>query len=186
MDEGLKNKTYYLGSWIFELGRYVLILGIILVLIHFFVATIFVTDGPSMEPNLHSGDYLLINRLSYLIGRQPQRGDIVALRFPGDPEHKKYIKRVIGLPGEIIKIESGNIYVDGQLLRETYIPVTIYTRPDLKQTIKNSEYFLIGDNRPNSNDSRIWGTASRDLLIGKAVFVLYPWKNFGLINKPEY
>lgn len=185
MDEGLKNKTYYLGSWVFELGRYVLILGIILVLIHFFVATIFVTDGPSMEPNLHTGDYLLINRLSYSIG-QPGRGDIVALRFPGDPEHKKYIKRIIALPGETIEIQTGSIYVNGKLLRETYIPSIIYTEPSLVQTMKKNEYFLVGDNRPNSNDSRIWGSASRDLLIGKAVFVFYPWKDFGLINQPQY
>lgn len=166
------RKIFYAEGIVFELTRGIIFLILILIIINFFIATIFVVQGASMQPNFKTGDVVLINKISYLVGK-PQRGDIVALKFPGDPEKQKYIKRLIGLPGEILEIKNSQIFINGKLLLEPYnfcLPVL----PDMKTIIGNDEFFFIGDNRPNSNDSRSWGTARKNDLIGKAFFNLLP------------
>ena len=115
------------------------------------------------------------------------RGDAVVLKFPGDPDRKKYIKRIIGLPGEHIQIQDGSIYINGTPLNETYIPYTTITDSPYRfidEVIKPDEYFIMGDNRPNSNDSRIWGTAGKRFLIGKSSVQLWPKQE--IIQQPTY
>jgi signal peptidase I len=163
----------------------------------------FKVDGASMEPTLHSGQYLLINKVSYFrldalpepvterLGVQtageepvylfggPERGDIIVFRFPGRPE-RDFIKRVIGVPGDLVEIDRGQVYVNGELLQENYIRAQpTYSVPT--QTVPPSQYFVLGDNRPNSSDSHIWGYVPADNVIGKAWVSYWPPGQWGVV-----
>lgn len=170
--ESRRNLIYSTGCF-YELTKWVITGLVVLSLINFFAATIFIVDGISMEPNFHNGEVLIANRWQYLFG-QPQRGDTVILKFPGDPEHKKYIKRIVGLPKENIIIKNSQVFINGRLLAESYIPAAFATQPNVNRTLREDEYFLMGDNRPNSNDSRVWGVAAKRFLIGRAWIEIYP------------
>jgi signal peptidase I len=136
-------------------------------------------DGSSMEPTLHSGEFVIVNKISYKLN-SPARGDIVVFHFPRDPE-QEYIKRVIGLPGDEVSISEGNVFVNGQLLDEPYIT----SKPSYpgKWTVPDDHLFVLGDNRNNSSDSHNWGTVPMEYVIGKAVFVYWPPENLGLIEQ---
>src|SRR3972149_9776507 len=113
-----KNILYGAGCF-YELTKWLIVGVLLLTMVHFFVATIFIVDGISMEPNYHTGEFIIVNRWQYLFGH-PQRGDVVVLKFPGDPEHKKYIKRIIGLPGENVIIQEGQVFINSRKLVESY------------------------------------------------------------------
>lgn len=185
----LGRQLFYAGGCFFELARGVILAAVGLVLIHLFVATIFVINGVSMEPNFHSGEMILVDRLSYLTG-EPERGDVAVLKFPGDPEHKKYIKRIIGLPGETLEIKDGQFFINNERLIELYLPKDLITPVMVpgktRWQLGPEEYFLVGDNRPNSNDSRTWDQADKRFLVGKAVFVLWPREESGFIPNVYY
>lgn len=181
----MKNNLFKTSNWAFELTKGIVIIAIILTLVNFFVVTVFVVEGQSMEPNFYNGDSVLTNRISYLLST-PQRGDVVILKFPGDPEHKKYIKRIIGLPGEKIAIKDGTVYINDQKLTESYLPAGTQTKPNMEKTLGANEYFVIGDNRGNSSDSRIWGPVEKSDLIGKAFFTFWPIDRIGLLEFPVY
>lgn len=168
------RKIFYAEGIFYELARGFIYFIIILILLNFFVVTINVIDGSSMEPNLISKDVIALNKISYFIS-SPHRGDIVALKFPGDPDKQKYIKRIIGMPNEKIEIKNSKIYINDKELIEPYA-VNSPILPDMTYRIGSDEYFLIGDNRPNSNDSRSWGTARKNDLLGKGFFILYSAK----------
>jgi signal peptidase I len=201
------NLAYELGKWAFA----ILIIGTIL---HYFVMTIFIISGPSMETDFHDKEIVLVSRIGLFTGAY-QRGDPMVLKFPGDPEHKKYIKRLIGMPGDTLEIKNNSVYINGQVLPEPYIqyvgemienewPVfyeddelaieaeTLHqegkamTKPDMKITLGNDEYFFMGDNRENSNDSRMWYPASKADIIGPVRFIVFPLKNWGPIVNPYY
>ncbi len=132
-------------------------------------------DGQSMEPTLDTGQLVMVNKLAYRWG-QPAIGDIVVFYFPRDPD-QEYIKRLIGLPGDQVKIEQGTVYVDGQPLNEPYLAV----RPNYtgSWTVPEGQVFVLGDNRNNSSDSHRWGTVPLDYIVGKALVVYWPpadWK----------
>ena len=188
----IKQELLYGTGCIYELTKGIIVLVILATLLNFFVATIAIVDGVSMEPDFHTGEYLVIDRLSYILGHFT-RGDDVVLKFPGDPDHKKYIKRLIGLPGDHIQIKNGSVFLNGQLLNEPYLAnndetfkLDPYGTPLINQTIDvivpQGQYYLMGDNRPNSSDSRIWGTAGKSYLIGKAVLEVFP----GISLIPKY
>ena len=171
-------------AWVFELGKGALILAVIGLFVHYFIATIFAVKGESMEPNFKDGEYLVVNRISYFI-HAPNRGDVVALKFPGR-EQDKYIKRIIGLPNETVEIKSGTVYINGGKLKEDYLPYYTKTSPDMIKTLRSNEYFVLGDNRDNSNDSRFWGTCPRENLLGKAIFTLFPLSDWSAVPSPAY
>lgn len=180
-----RNKFTYSTGCAYELTKWIVIVLAIGILIHFFVGTLFIVDGESMEPNFHSGQYILVNRWQYNFGK-PLRGDTVVLRFPGDPENKKYIKRVIGLPGEKVEVLNGQVRINGEVLTESYIPSYVITGPDMSRQLLSDDYFLLGDNRDNSSDSRIWGVCPKRDLIGRAWLVIWPWADKGLVEKITY
>jgi signal peptidase I len=170
-------RTYGRGTAIaFELGKIFAIIFIVILLIHYFVVTIFVVSGQSMEPNFHDREIVLINKINLFTNRFT-RGSPMVLRFPGDPKHTKYIKRLIGMPGDSVEIKNNAIYINGKQLTESYIPSDYTTDPltnQSKWTLGKGEYFLVGDNRNNSSDSRVWGVAQRSDMIGPVTMILIP------------
>jgi len=132
-------------------------------------------EGTSMLPRLHDGERIFVNKLVYYEWPQLERGDIVVFWFPDDPD-KSYIKRVIGLPGELVEIREGVLYVDGREVRETYLdPQRNLARQNLPPTvIKPHYYFVMGDNRDYSDDSRRWGLVPQKYIYGKALFRYWP------------
>jgi signal peptidase I len=124
-------------------------------------------DGSSMEPTLHSGEFMIVNRLAYRFG-QPQTGDVVVFHYPGNPE-QEYIKRVIGLPGEHVVIANGQVSVNDRVLDEPYIAAPPAYEEDT--IVPPGMLFVLGDNRNNSSDSHSWGPVALDQVVGKAVMV---------------
>ena len=135
-------------------------------------------DGDSMVPTLISGEYVVVNRLSYRFG-SPQRGDIIVFHFPRNPE-EEYIKRVIGLPGDVIEVMNGSVFINGQPLDENYLNVK--TNYAGKWEVPADQFFVLGDNRNNSSDSHDWGMVPLDYVVGKAILVYWPPPDWGLIN----
>jgi signal peptidase I len=137
-------------------------------------------EGISMEPSLHDGQFVVVNRLAYE-WQEPIRGDIVVFYFPQNPS-RRFIKRVIGLQGDAINIQSGQVYVNGVLLEEPYIAAP--SNFSGEWTVERGKVFVLGDNRNNSSDSPDWGGLPIDEIIGKAIFVYWPLDTVGLI--PHY
>jgi signal peptidase I len=135
-------------------------------------------DGDSMVPTLISGEYVVVNRLSYRLG-SPQRGDIIVFHFPRNPQ-EEYIKRIIGLPGDVIEVMNGAVNINGQPLDENYLNVeTNYTG---RWEVPADQFFVLGDNRNNSSDSHDWGMVPMDYVVGKAIIVYWPPPNWGIID----
>ena len=142
----------------------------------------FVVDGRSMDPNLANGQWILVSKVGYKVG-DPDRGDIIVFNNPeNNPSTPVLIKRLIGLPYETVKVEGGKVYIDDILLTETYIDVT--TNRDGTWSIAEGHYFVMGDNRLNSRDSRLFGTISRESIIGKAWLRIWPFSAWGFV--PNY
>lgn len=182
---GLLSRIFYATGCVFELARGVIIFAVVLSLINVFVATVNVVNGASMEPNFHSGQYILIDKLSYLT-RLPRRGEAVIVKFPGDPDKTRYIKRIIGLPGEQLRIADNKIYINNKLLIENYIPADYLTEPDMEIKLGQKDYFIMGDNRENSNDSRVFKSVERRFIIGLAYIIIWPFNNASLVPPQFY
>lgn len=157
-------------------------------LIRFFLIQPFYVSGPSMEPNFHNNQYIIVDQVTYRFSK-PKRGDVVVFKWPQNIAIS-FIKRVIATPGETVEVRNGQVYIynqqnpSGQLLDESYIDVT--TPTDTRRTLGKNEYFVMGDNRHNSSDSRIWGPVARHLIIGKVWVVIYPFSDFAAIPRPSY
>ncbi len=139
-------------------------------------------EGTSMEPSLHDGEFVVVNRLS-MLWQDPERGDIVVFHFPLD-RGRRYIKRVIGLPGDLVSVLDGEVFVNGAKLDEPYVA----TPPAYsgEWTIGLGEVFVLGDNRNYSSDSQNWGNLDQEDIIGKAVLVYWPPAEIGLIHHYEF
>lgn len=183
-----------------EILETVLLTAIVFLLVHSVVQN-FKVEGSSMEPTLHTGQYLLVNKAAYLelngdflqnipllkpLGitaldpfGAPKPGDVVVFRYPRDPQ-KDFIKRVIAGPGDTVQIRNGQIWVNGKIIEEPYLQdKPSYSVP--LQTIPPENYFVLGDNRNNSSDSHVWGVVPRENLIGKAWVIYWPVRNMGLV-----
>ncbi len=126
-------------------------------------------EGQSMEPNLHDNEYVLIDKISYLL-HPPERGDVVVLLRPGE---RDYIKRIIGLPGDTVEVRGGQVLVNGIVLEEPYINQAIRVDIPARQ-VEPARYFVMGDNRNNSSDSRSFGTVAAADIVGRAWLVYWP------------
>lgn len=167
----LGSKLVARSSLVFELGKFVVPLILGLVLVHSLLVTIQIVDGPSMLPTLSSGSSVVLDRRDWV---KPSRGDIVVLRYPGDPAHHQYIKRVVAGPGDTVAITGGRVIVNNQLLIEAYTAPGTITLPDsAPRTLAADEYFTLGDNRAVSNDSRFFGPVARRYLIGRVIGAAY-------------
>ena len=138
-------------------------------------------EGTSMLPRLEDQDRLFINKFAYHF-EKIERGDVVVFYYPRDLQ-KSYIKRVIALPGDDLRIDAGRVYVNGNLLREPYVPSRYQdSRSQAEMVIPQGEYFVMGDHRSISSDSRDFGPVPRDLIYGKAAFVYWPTVDFGVVR----
>jgi signal peptidase I len=147
----------------------------------------YIVDGPSMQPNFATGQFLIVSRLNYLLGK-PEHGDIVVFHAPPNPE-QDYIKRVIGVPGEHVHITDGKVYVNDQPLTEPYINEQNFRAACSKYcdvTLGADEYFLMGDNRNHSSDSRDFGPVKWQNIVGEALIRYWPPDKWGLVTKIAY
>lgn len=165
---------------------------VLIVLVYTFVnlaTSRFFIQGPSMQPTFHEGQFLIVSRAHYLLG-QPGRGDIVVFDAPGDddrPVNPLLIKRLIGLPGDHIVIENSHVSVNGTQLNEPYIAEAQFRCARYCDvTLAADEYFMMGDNRNDSNDSRAFGPVTRERLVGEAIVRYWPLQSVGLVTHLAY
>ena len=185
---GEQGKSFFdnLKDHIIDLIQTLVVFGAIFTVIYLFVAQPHKVSGNSMLPTLHSSDYILTDKLSYRFG-SPKRGEIIVLKNPRD-ESQDFIKRIIALSGDSVKIESGQVFVNDKALTETYLPKDLKTQSgaflQAGQTVKagQNQYFVLGDNRGHSSDSREWGGVTRQEIVGRAFFRYWPPQSFGLIK----
>lgn len=159
-----------------ELGKLLFLAVVIVVPFRLFIAQPFIVEGASMDPTFGSGEYLIVDELTYHF-RAPERGSVLIFKYPRNPR-EYFIKRVIGLPGETVVIKEGIVtiiserYPDGLTLREDYVE---YPKDEaLTYTLGEGEYFVLGDNRGASADSRIWGAVPADNIIGRPIIRFWP------------
>ncbi len=195
MDENIENNKSKEGfikrylPFIWEFLKIVVIAIIIVLPVRYFLFQPFIVKGESMVPNLQSGDYLIVDEISYRIGN-PQRGDVVVLKFPLDTA-QRFIKRIIGLPGETVQIKDGKITIlkNGKNLtldEKKYLPNLLSTNGDANITLGDNKYFVLGDNRQFSYDSRGWGILPREDIIGRAIFRVFPISTMSYITVQSY
>lgn len=171
---GMKNFLLF----VFETLKIVVLALAIVLPIRYFIFQPFIVKGQSMEPNFQQGNYLIIDEISYRF-QDPARGQIVVFKYPYNPS-QRYIKRIIGLPGETVEIKGAKVYIfnrEGQetiLEENAYLPETDITLGNLRLTLAEDEFFVMGDNRPASSDSRSWGVLPGKNIIGKVIFRLLP------------
>jgi len=174
--EAAQPRKSGLLSFLREVFETALLALVLFAAINFLTARIRV-DGSSMEPTLRNGEFVLVNRLAYRIG-QPARGDVVVFHYPKNPT-QEYIKRVIGLPGDEVKIFRRQVTVNGKILDEPYIAdAPHYT---VNTTVPAGTFFVLGDNRNNSSDSHSWGPVPLENVVGKAFLVYWPPEEWGLV-----
>jgi signal peptidase I len=137
-------------------------------------------DGFSMEPTLQNSEFVIVNKLAYKLG-SPSIGDVIVFHYPVDPT-QEFIKRVIGLPGDQVKVSGGLVYVNGKALSEPYIASP--PRYNGEWVVPQGGLFVLGDNRNNSSDSHSWGSVPLNNIIGKALFVYWPPDQWGFITHP--
>jgi len=138
-------------------------------------------ENVSMKPTLQPGEFLLVNRVAYKWG-EPDIGDIVIFHAPGASD-LDYIKRVIGLPGDVVRVENGSVYINNQIMVEPYIAAA--PNYNGEWVVPIGEYFVLGDNRNNSSDSHLWGFVPEEDLVGRALLIYWPLRNFSLLRIPE-
>ena len=185
-----KSFKKYLGlAW--ELFKIILIAFIIVAPIRYFVFQPFIVSGASMQPNFHSGDYLIVDEISYRLS-SPQRGDVIVFNTDFIPGYsgQRFIKRVIGLPGETVDVVGGQVEIidNGKTvtLDEKYLPADLKTYPNVETTLKANQYFVLGDNRTESYDSRFWGVVPKKEIIGKAFLRIFPITALAEFSRPAY
>ena len=168
-----------LGAFLFETFKLMLVSFLIIAPIRYFVVQPFFVLGASMEPTFQNGDYLIIDEISYSVG-DPDRGDVIVFHYPYNTK-QFYIKRIVGLPGEILVLDDKGVTVknkdnpEGFGLSEEYLPVK-EEYGNITMTLGNDEYFVMGDNRDASSDSRRWGALKREFIVGKVLVRAFPFQ----------
>jgi len=163
-----------------EILESVVIAIILALIIRAFLFQFFWIPSRSMEPALLINDRIIVTRFSYWL-QEPQRGDVVVFKYPLETK-KDYVKRLIGLPGEKIQVIDNKLYINDKLIEEPYLPQGIKTSDFGPIEVPQDRYFMMGDNRNNSSDSRVWGFVLDDLLIGKAQVIYWPVSRMGRVN----
>lgn len=172
-----------------EIVRIVILASLIVIPIRYFIFQPFFVQGISMEPNFHNGDYLIVDEITYRF-REPQRGEVIVFRYPKNPS-QRYIKRIVGLPGETVEIKDSQVVVvdeDGKevLNESTYLPPDTLTSGNIRVSLSKDEYFVLGDNREYSSDSRRWGVLPRKHIVGRVYLRAWPFAALAQFEAPNY
>ncbi|HPI67433.1 MAG TPA: signal peptidase I [bacterium] len=176
--------------FLWETIKIVIVALIIILPLRYYVVQPFYVKGASMEPNFYDHEYLIINEISYRFN-EPARGDIVVFKYPQNIK-EYYIKRIIGLPGERIVIKDGQVNIfnqqhpAGKTLSETYLESGVETWGDIDVTLGVDEYYVLGDNRTSSKDSRIFGPVARQFIVGKTWVRGWPFNRLAVFKNPIY
>jgi len=185
-----KEEVYQgVGGFFLEIVKIFILAIVVIVPIRVFLFQPFFVQGASMEPNFEDGQYLIVNELGYKETdlkffkvdsfKELKREDVIVFRYPHNPS-QFFIKRIIGLPGERIRLDKGSVYIyndknpEGLKLDETYLPKDLNTKGENDYQIKNDEYFVMGDNRNHSSDSRVWGPVKTSNVVGKVLLRAWP------------
>jgi len=180
-----ESKKSGLGHWLWEVIQTLVLAGLLIVFFRSFIFQNYIVEGASMVNTLHAQERLIVSRISYILG-EPQRGDVIVFQYPYDPQ-RDFVKRIIGLPGETVAINNGIVYIDGRPLPDesSYVDRTSSeTEPPV--SLGDDEYFVMGDNRPGSSDSRSWGPLTGKNIIGKAWLVYFPFdEEAGLVQHSD-
>lgn len=177
-------------SFVWELVKILVLASITIALVRFFLFKPFYVQGASMEPNFYSREYLIIDELTYRL-RTPERGEVIVFKYPGD-QTEYFLKRIIGLPGERVKISGGIVsmynkeHPEGIQIKEDYLPKDLSTIGDVDVQVGDSQYFVMGDNRPNSLDSRRFGPVDKSLIVGRAFFRGWPFSRMQKFEAPSF
>jgi len=175
--------SFFLFIW--EILKIVIIALVIVIPIRYFLFQPFIVKGQSMEPNFENSNYLIVDELSFRF-RDPQRGEVVVFRYPKNIS-QRFIKRIIGLPGDKIEVKAGSIMVNDQVLDESkYLPSGVQTPGNIQTSLNENEYFVLGDNRISSFDSRQWGLLPRKNIIGRVLIRAWPITDLTKIEVPSY
>lgn len=186
----MKKVIKQIGAFFLDIIETVVLALAIFVIIYLFLLQPHQVRGNSMYPNFHNNEYLLTNKLSYRLGK-PERGDVIVFKAPKNQEYD-YIKRVAGLPGEKIEIKNGKVYINDKVLEESFLPEDYRTsggsfwREGQEASVPEGEYFVLGDNRSHSSDSREWGVVPLENIIGKAWLRYWPLNKLGLVEEVKY
>jgi len=178
-----------------EAIRTIVIVILLAYLLRFFVFQPYIVEGTSMAPHLATNDYLIVSKLDYDFSK-PERGDVIVFNYPNDPT-LKYVKRVIGLPGEKVAIRDGNVYIyntehpngfrlDESAYLDSSVKTTVPANTNAEFTVVTGTYFVLGDNRPASSDSREWGLLPQSEIIGRVALKAYPLSTATVIHRLSY
>lgn len=171
-----KNILSFIKKDTLDLVKFILIAGAVIIPFRIFIAQPFIVNGASMDPTFHTNQYLIVDQLTYQ-KEDPTRGDVVIFRFPLNPKDF-YIKRIIGLPNETVSIQGSDIFItkpnDSTQYKFEEPYIKFESNNNITVTLKDDEYFVMGDNRPNSSDSRYWGALPKKFIVGKAYLRLLP------------
>ncbi len=177
-------------SFVYEMIKIAIIAIAIIIPVRYFLIQPFFVRGDSMFPTLHNGDYLIVNEITYDLSK-PARGDVIIFRFPEDPS-QFYVKRIIGLPGETVTVNNNQVTIkngehpDGFILDESsYLPSGVVTPGSATKALKDDEYFVMGDNRTRSSDSRFFGAVPSQYIIGKTWVRAWPFSSFEVFKTPN-
>lgn len=190
MYESRNSKFKKVTEYILETIKVVLISLAIIIPVRYFLIQPFYVKGASMEPNFFDHEYLIIDEISYRFN-EPQRGDIIVFKYPRDPS-QYFIKRIIGLPNETLEIKEGKIIIynkenpAGVVLKESYLEENVKTLGDRVVALGSEEYYILGDNRLASFDSRSFGPIKRKHIVGKVWVRGWPFSKVKIFETPEY
>jgi len=179
------------GIFFLEIVKVAVLAGITIAFVRYFLFKPFYVKGASMEPNFYESEYLLIDELSYRF-HEPVRGEVIVFKYPDNPK-EHFLKRIVGLPGERVKVAEGQViiyneeYPEGFTLDESYLPADLDMAGEMpKVELQNNEYFVLGDNRNNSYDSRRFGPITTDAFVGRVWFRGWPFSRMQVFHAPEF
>ena len=174
--ENVSARKYLFG----EVLESVAIAVVLAVIIRVFLFQPFFIPSESMAPTLTEGDRIIVSKIHYRLG-SPKRGEIVVFKYPVNPE-KDFIKRVIGLPGETLEIRESKLYINGEFVEQPFLPPGLSYGSYGPVTIPQGQYFMMGDNRNNSEDSRFWGMLPKENVIGKTLLIYWPLNRVQILH----